>query len=46
VLRGEDVVKYTRAQMIIWWGHLNRMGEKKNKNSEKNCGMESHREKI
>ena len=25
-MRGEDIVKYLRAQRIKWWGHLNRVG--------------------
>ena len=28
-MRGEDVVKYIRAQRIKWWGHLNRMAKTK-----------------
>jgi hypothetical protein len=40
-MRGEDIVKYRRAQGILWWGHLNRMGG--GGESEENCRMESHR---
>ena len=25
LIKGEDIVKYIRAQRIKWWGHLNRM---------------------
>jgi hypothetical protein len=28
-MRGEDIVKYIRAQRIKWWGHLNSMEETK-----------------
>jgi hypothetical protein len=28
-MRGEDIVKYVRAQTIKWWGYLNRMGKTK-----------------
>jgi hypothetical protein len=25
LMRGEDIVKYIRAQRTKWWGHLNRV---------------------
>jgi hypothetical protein len=25
LIKGEDIVKYVRAQRIKWWGHHNRM---------------------
>jgi hypothetical protein len=42
LMRGEDIVKYIRAQKIKWWGRLKRV-EKNHKNSEEDYGMESHR---
>ena len=29
LMRGENIVTYTRAQRIKWWGHLKRMEETK-----------------
>jgi hypothetical protein len=31
LMKGEGIVKYTRAQRIKWWGHLNRMEKRKKK---------------
>jgi hypothetical protein len=29
LIKGEDIVKYIRAQRIKWWGHLNRVEDMK-----------------
>jgi hypothetical protein len=28
LINGDDIVKYTEAQRIKWWGHLTRMEDK------------------
>ena len=43
LMRGEDVVKYLRAQRIKWWGHLNRMEKTK---SEEYYEMEYRRSEM
>ena len=43
LMRGEDVVKYIRAQRIKWWGHLNRMEKTK---SEEYYEMEYRRSEM
>jgi hypothetical protein len=43
-MRGENIVKYIRAQRIKWWGHLDKT--EINKNREEDYGMESHGNEI